>query len=234
MVILMLDRKRLIPGLVGMLLMGACAGARAASTPAETSPVQVTQGAESEPESSGAGAPASTSLSRQSPLYRLEPGDTLTVEVYPDKDYKRDVVIDEGGSVHLPLVGTVQWAGRTVAEARDQLDGLLRGKYYLDPRVMISVAEFRSAAERVYVFGQVKNPGAYNYKQGITLLRALALAGGFTDVAKDQSVELLRKRSSERQREKRERVDINDVIRGKIPDPILEPDDVVVVPESFF
>lgn len=221
-------------GLYLVLLMGACTGARTQVQAAE--PLARGSGV-SQPGTDAVPAAITYNSSHSAALgalYRLEPGDTLTVEAYPDKEFTRDVVIDESGAVHLPLVGTVYWAGKTVFEAMTQLDALLRGTYYRDPKVIISVSEFRSSAEKVYVFGQVKNPGAFNYKQGVTLLRAIALAGGFTDVAKDQSVELLRKRASAKQNEEREHVDIKDVIRGKIPDPVLEPDDVVVVPESFF
>ena len=212
------------------LLAGACTAVRASAveTPATATAPAVAVSAP---------APANPDQARETvraEYYRLEPGDRLAVDVYPDKTFGREVVLDENGAVHLPLVGTLRWAGLTIAQISAQLEELLRGAYYRDPKVSISVVEYGSSAQRVYVFGEVKNPGAYNFKPGLTLLRVIALAGGFTDVAKDQSVELLRKRVSAREREERERIDIKDVIRGRVPDPVLDPDDVVIVPESFF
>ena len=74
-----------------------------------------------------------------------------------------------------------------------------------------------------YVTGEVKNPGAYNFEQGSTVLKAVTLAGGFTDRASEGRIKIIRKTGGEEETIKRVRMD----------DPVY-PDDVIVVPESFF
>src|SRR5690606_3709522 len=90
---------------------------------------------------------------------------------------------------------------------------------------------FAPNAERVYVFGQVENPGSYSYQQGISLLRAITLAGGFTDTARSGSVEVLRRNAG---KSNRQEFDVDAILKKRTPDPELNPDDVIVVPERFF
>ena len=108
---------------------------------------------------------------------RLQAGDKIKVTVYGEDKLTGEYDIDPGGSVSLPLAGTVQAAGLTKAE----LEAVLAKKfsvanYLKNPKVTVDIANFRP----FYVLGEVERPGEYPYKGGLNVLSAVAVAGGNT------------------------------------------------------
>ncbi|MBY4598611.1 polysaccharide biosynthesis/export family protein [bacterium BD-1] len=157
--------------------------------------------------------------------YRIGPNDLLDVEIFGVNDLKRTVRVNSTGHISLPLIGTVPVAGLTAADAQ-ALIALQYGKDYLqDPQVSIFIKEFTT--QRITIDGAVAKPGIYPMVGQITLLRALALAGGGGQLSDLEQVILFRitpDGKSETQKH-----DVNKIRLGEAPDPLLQGDDILVV-----
>jgi polysaccharide export outer membrane protein len=123
--------------------------------------------------------------------YRLTAGDKLRIEVYKDTQLSQSLQIRPDGKITLPLAGDIPAAGRTSVELRDAIAAAL-DEYIAKPVVTVIVTE--TAPQLVYVTGEVNKPGALALVNGqMTILQAIAMAGGFTDFAKKGDVRILRK-----------------------------------------
>ena len=117
--------------------------------------------------------------------YRLGAGDKVKISVYGQADLSGEFVVDSSGTVQLPLIGQVKAMGMTVREFESEIAAALRdGQYLKDPRVSVEVANYRP----FYIIGEVNKPGEYPYVNDMTVLNAVALAGGFTFRADDSEV----------------------------------------------
>ncbi len=136
-------------------------------------------------------APAVPSLpANTSPDYRLQPGDKIHVEVYHDQDLSPSLQIRPDGKITLPLLGDLAAAGRTSLELRDQIAGALKD-YITNPVVTVMVLE--TTPQVVYVMGEVNKPGTLPLAGGrLSIVQALAMAGGFTDFANKKDIRILR------------------------------------------
>ena len=110
-----------------------------------------------------------------SAAYRFGPGDKLRITVVNNPDLSGEFTIQQSGGISLPSVGRIQVAGRGFDELEDEVAKRLRESGLLDPQVSVDVVEYRA----VYVVGDVKTPGRYPFEMGMTVLQALAVAGGF-------------------------------------------------------
>jgi polysaccharide export outer membrane protein len=122
--------------------------------------------------------------------YRLAIGDKLRVEVYKDAQLSQSLQIRPDGKITLPLVGDVTAAGLTSLELRDQLATALR-EYVTNPVVTVIVVE--SVPPVVYVMGEVNTPGAIPLNNPLSVLQALAMAGGFREFANTKDIKVLRR-----------------------------------------
>lgn len=120
--------------------------------------------------------------------YNLSSGDEVSITVFGEPDLSLSTKIDGNGFLNYPLLGEVQAGGLTVSDLEKTITGKLKGKYLVDPDVRVSVAEYRE----VYLNGEVGSPGGYSYKPGMTLDKAIALAGGYTVQASKERVILTR------------------------------------------
>lgn len=137
----------------------------------------------------GAESPTTEATAQQgSPAaYRLGSGDKLRITVYNEEDVTGEYEVDSSGNVSLKMIGAVPAAGRTLPELSKLIETKLLDGYLLNPRVAIDVLNYRP----FYVLGEVNEPGSYPYVAGITVLKAIALAGGFTFRARTSKIELL-------------------------------------------
>ena len=136
-------------------------------------------------------APAATSGASTANDYRLAGGDKLRIEVYKDAQLSQSLQVRPDGKVTLPLIGDVPAAGRTAVELRDAIVGALK-EYITNPVVTVIVVE--ASPQVVYITGEVNKPGALPLMNGrMSVLQALAMAGGFTDFANKKDVRILRK-----------------------------------------
>ena len=163
--------------------------------------------------------------------YRLQSGDEIDLQIYREPQLSGTFRVDSGGAIRHPLAGAFQVGGLTVDEAEDGLAALLGEKYLVNPRVMLSIVSAQSS--HVVVLGEVKNPGLQPIPFGgsMTLLQAVAEAGGFTDLASVNRVTVTRTENGE---EHSIRVKVTRMISGEEPDLQLKPNDLIVVPQIIF
>jgi polysaccharide export outer membrane protein len=135
--------------------------------------------------------PKAAQAAASNPDYRVGPGDKLRIEVYKDAQLSQSLQVRPDGKITLPLVGDIQASGMTPMELRDDLTGRLK-EYITNPVVTVIVVE--ASAATAYVVGEVNNPGAVTLQGGqLTVLQALALAGGLKDFADSKNIRILRK-----------------------------------------
>jgi len=157
--------------------------------------------------------------------YRVGPNDLIDVEVFDLDNLKRTVRVNAAGAISLPLIGQVVIAGLTSQEVEQRIADRYREKYLQNPQVSIFIKEFTT--ERITIEGAVARPGIFPLTGRMTLLRALAVAGGFGSIANTSQVMLYR----ENDRKVREVsvFDVEKIRAGKSEDPAIKGDDLIVV-----
>ena len=150
--------------------------------------------------------------------YRLGPNDALRIEVFDEPDLLTETVVSGHGTIKFPLLGELRVSGMTVKEVEEKLTEKLEGGYLKSPKVTVSIMKYRN----FYVSGEARNPGAFAYREGITVLKAITLAGGWTARAVKDEAKILRMVDGQQQ-----------VLTVTMEDTI-QPDDILIVPESFF
>lgn len=140
-------------------------------------------------------APPEPAASDEASQYYVAPGDVLRIAVWKEPELTTDVFVRLDGRITVPLVGDVKAAGRTTEQLATEIRTKLRG--FLEvPQVTITVSQAVSA--RFYVIGEVTTSGAFPLTGRLTVLQALALAGGFREFAKRDKIMLIRERRGER------------------------------------
>lgn len=157
--------------------------------------------------------------------YLLRPGDKLAINIFQEESLsQRELLIDEAGTISLPLIGDVQAAGLSAGQLSRAIEAAYGGRYLRDPQASVLLLE--THARTVSVEGEVKTAGVYKIEPGYTLLSALALAGSPSEKAKLDEVLIFRTVNGERMGA---RFDVTEVRAGRLPDPQILPGDVVVV-----
>ena len=158
--------------------------------------------------------------------YRLVAGDKLRIEVYKDAQLSQSLQIRPDGKVTLPLVGDIAAAGRTAVELRDAIATSLE-EYIAKPVVTVIVTE--TTPQVVYVTGEVNKPGALPVANGqMSIIQAIAMAGGFTDFANKKDIQVLRKGAAGMQRLRFNYKDALSDDNRREPLPLLPGDTVIV------
>jgi len=121
--------------------------------------------------------------------YLLGAGDTLRITVFGEADLSGTYKVADTGSVVMPLVGEVPAQGLTVPELQRRLTERLGARAVKSPDVTVQIDEYRP----FFILGEVKNPGSYAYTPDMTVLTAVAIAGGFTFRADESEVSVTRK-----------------------------------------
>lgn len=157
------------------------------------------------------------------PEYTIGPADVLQVIVWKEPDLSRDVTVRFDGMVTVPLLGDVPAAGQTPRQLAELLTSGFR-RFIQAPRVTVGVAQPNSA--RFYVVGQVAKSGDFPLAGPTTLLQALALAGGFKEFAKPESIVIIRRNQTVIPVNYKRIADGKDVSQNTL----LSPGDTIVVP----
>jgi len=160
--------------------------------------------------------------------YILGPDDALKITVYREEELNREVRVTSDGYISFPLLGKVKAEGLTVPELElDLTEGLK--KYLKNPNVSVYVEEYGT----ITVSGQVEKPGSYPLKRNLTVLEAISLAEGFTKIAAQNDVRVIRMENNEKKMMKIRVADISK--KGDRADDIsLKRGDIIFVPESIF
>ncbi len=163
--------------------------------------------------------------------YVLLSGDEVGIDIFREPELSGTFRIESSGVIRHPLFGPIKLAGLRVPEAEVHLIRYLGEKYLVNPRIMLRVVA--SQASQLLIMGEVKKPGvhAIPFDEPVTLLQAVAVAGGFTDLASQNRVQVLRGREG---RQKRIKVRVSRIVSGQEQDFRLEPNDVIVVPQILF
>lgn len=150
--------------------------------------------------------------------YKLGADDVISVNIFDEPDLSRkEARVSSTGTIAMPLIGQIEVRGLTVSEAEKIIHDLYLGDYLKKPDVTITVVEYR----QFYVNGEVDKPGGYSFREGMTVQRAITLAGGFTERASRNNIKLLRENSGGKS------IEVN------LSTPV-QPGDVITVEESFF
>lgn len=154
----------------------------------------------------------------QQETYRLATDDIISVTVFNEPDLSiANARVDVDGNIAMPLLNQISVSGRTTKEVETILYDLLQGDYLKNPNITVSLVEYRP----FYIKGAVKLPGSYPYRRGLTVEKAVVLAGGFTERASQSNISIIR----EADRRKENRVSLTSPV---------SPGDIVTVKESFF
>ncbi|MBI3298304.1 MAG: polysaccharide biosynthesis/export family protein [Elusimicrobia bacterium] len=229
--------RRLAPAALAALLCG-CLSLQVGDAPRASVPVP--EGAElaakpapppTDKKERASLADALERVERERSSYKIGPADLLEITVYQEKDLDRKVRVSPEGTVGMPLAGTISVAGLGVAEAERALTERLR-RFIISPQVSIFITEYGN--KQVYVLGEVAKPGSYPLptEARLSVLEAIILAGGFTQYAAVDKTRVIRKGRGTQAI----LIDITAITKrgDKSKDVLLEPNDVIYVPESIF
>ena len=158
--------------------------------------------------------------------YRLGPLDTLTIKVFREPDLSFDSLpVSLSGKISYPLLGEMQVSGMSTSEVAQRLTALLNARYLRNAAVSVSLD--RAANFTVTVDGEVKKPGVYQIPGArLSLLQAVALGEGVTDLAKLDEILIIRETNGKRYVA---RFDIRDIRAGRMADPQIQQSDIIVV-----
>lgn len=151
--------------------------------------------------------------------YKLSSGDVISINVYGEPDLTFESIrLNDAGTFSYPFIGEVKARGKTATEIEKDLTDLLTGDFLVDPRVSVSVLQYRE----FYISGEVKKPGGYPYQPKLTVRRAIALGGGMTDRASERRIFVVRDLDPDR---KPTRVEL---------DTVVQPGDTITIEQGFF
>lgn len=148
--------------------------------------------------------------------YRLAAGDEIEIRVYGEDDMLVRTRLGESGVISYPFLGPITVKGLTVSELEQLIVKGLKGPYLVDPAVSVNIVEYRP----FFVNGEVNKPGAFPFQPGVTLRKAIAMAGGFTERANRSSGDVMRGSDL-----KPQAVALDDQLR---------PGDIITIKQSFF
>ena len=186
----------------------------------------------SPPDSSPPRAPAeAATVSATSPQYILRQGDVVQVKVYQEEDLTSVSRIGREGTITMPLLGSVKVVSNSLEQATIIIRDLLSKDYLVDPQVNLNVTEF--AKRRYTVLGQVQRPSTYDMPpdESVSLLQAIATAGGYTRIGNPRKITVQR---TVRAESKVLRLDAEAMALDKKGKPFeILPDDVIIVGEKW-
>lgn len=159
--------------------------------------------------------------------YRIGAQDLLEISVFGVEDLNKTVRVNSNGQISLPLVGGVMAGGKTIPELEKEIAARLTEGYLQNPQVSVFVTEFTS--QRITLGGSVTKPGIYPITGKTTLLQAIAMAEGLDELADLSGVVLFRQVDGERMAAV---YNLNEVHAGRMDDPQVYGDDIVVVEQS--
>ncbi len=150
--------------------------------------------------------------------YHLGAGDLIAVQVYDEPEMSIETRISDRGTISYPFLGELSVVGLTALALEDRITHQLKGPYLVDPEVTVSILEYRP----LFVNGEVEKPGGFPFSPGLTVRKAISLAGGFKERANKERINVVREGDA-----------------AATPKPIgldhqVMPGDIITVERSFF
>ena len=157
-------------------------------------------------------------LKNSLPDYVLGTGDMVRIQVYNEEDLYLESRVSDRGTISYPFLGELRVSGLTPGQLENRINLRLKGDYLINPKVSVDIIEYR----QFYVNGEVKQPGGFPFQPGITVRKAISVAGGFKERASREKINI-----------------IHDTDPAARPTPIrlddfIRPGDIITVEESFF
>ena len=210
---------------LALSLPGFTLGQTVPSTASQAEPLSTSRAAASAPSSTGGvSAPAG---------YVLSPTDQVTIEVFGEDDLRTSGRLNPEGNLSVPLLGSIHLAGLTLTQAVSKLTELYSRDYLVNPKINVMLLGY--ARKRFSILGQVNHPGSLempeNTQNGIDILEAIALAGGYTRIASPERITVRRQSASGDQIFK---VNAKRFTKGKGGGFLVKPGDTINVGESIF
>lgn len=159
----------------------------------------------------------------------LGPGDVFEARVYGEPELSGAYRVGPKGDIVFPLCRRVTVGGLTANATAERLRACLSDGYIRNPYVSVIIKEYNS--KKIFVFGEVQKPGTFVFEDGMTVIQAVTLAGGFTKGASQNGTSVTRLVDGQ---EVKMKVPVQDIALGKAPNVALLPGDIVFVPESLF
>lgn len=153
--------------------------------------------------------------------YTLNTGDHVQVTVFEEPDLSISAVLDDTGAISYPLLGELVVRGMTPRQLESRITESLRGRFLVNPQVNVSIKEYRP----FFVRGEVANPGGFPFKPGLTVEKAVSMAGGFTSRASKSEFYIISDDTTAGNDEVRRPAELSSRIR---------PGDVINIEQSFF
>ncbi|HEY6131939.1 MAG TPA: polysaccharide biosynthesis/export family protein [Halioglobus sp.] len=160
-------------------------------------------------------------LADSDPSYTLNTGDHVQVTVFEEPDLSISAVLDDTGAISFPLLGEIMVRGLTPRQLETRITEGLRGRFLINPRVNVAMLEYRP----FFVRGEVASPGGFPFKPGLTVEKAVSMAGGFTSRASKSEFYIISDDSSDGKSGERRSATLGSRIR---------PGDVINIEQSFF
>lgn len=160
---------------------------------------------------------------------RLGVDDVFDVRVVGENDISGSYRVGSDGTIDFPYIGRMTVLGKRPNEVQEEITKLLRAGYYRNPQVAVLVKEWNS--RKLVVLGKVLKPGPVSYFPKMTIVDAIAAAGGFADTAAKNSVRLRRELKG---KVETRNYPVADISEGRFPNVVMLPGDVIVVEERLF
>ena len=141
--------------------------------------------------------------------YRLGSGDLINIVVFGEQDLSLEVRLSDAGTVSYPFLGELKVKGLTSRDLEHLLTEGLKGDYLVEPRINVSVAEYR----QFFIAGEVASPGGFEYSPGLTLRKAIALAGGFTERASKSKMYVIAGSGNEKGNDNKVQMSLSDLVK---------------------
>lgn len=150
--------------------------------------------------------------------YLLGEGDRISIQVFDEPDLTMESLLGASGIINYSYLGDLQVAGKTSQQVERQITQLLQDGYLVNPSVNVTVVNYRP----FFINGEVRSPGSYPYQPGLTLDKAIALAGGLTDRASTRKMFILKSANNNQDEQKAS-------MQTRIA-----PGDIISIKEGFF
>lgn len=155
-------------------------------------------------------------------------GDMLEVKVYQEPDLGGVYRVSTEGHIDFPLCGRVKVFGLTPTQTSDAITACLQDRFLKHPQVAVTVREYNS--KKVFIFGEITKPGTFSFSDNMNIIEVVTQAGGFTKSAAKNNVSVIRQINGT---EQKIRVPVEDIGVGRERNFLLQPGDIVFVPESL-
>ena len=150
--------------------------------------------------------------------YQLGSGDKISITVFGQEELSMELTLPDVGTINYPFLGEIKIVGKTTAQVEALIYDGLKGDYLVEPSVSVTFLEYRP----FFIDGEVKRPGGYPYQPGLSINKAVALAGGYTNRASKNTVLVVREFDGEPEE-----------LSLKVSD-MIQPGDIITIEQRFF